>query len=504
MRSRILNSDVLASHGNIAGRKTVLDILEAGLRAADPYENTRKLIRIDDGKLIIGDPDFEPAGDPRSGQEVFDLSRLDRILVVGAAKGVQLVAKAIEDVLGDRLTAGHVIAKHGDPLVLERIGVTFGGHPVPDGGCVEGCQRIREMCRGLRENDLVFTIAGNGISSLLTLPAPGITLDDLRRTTYLMQIERGAPTPDLNPIRSHLDMMKGGRISRHLQPAMAIHILAYDANGNIFWREQGYRAFLRQNQFLHTVCDSMTFTDAIRMLRKWDAWEAVPASVRHHLERADPAHETVKIEEFERMRFRIFGVLPRKLGMVPTAARRARELSLTPHTLATWLQAEASQAGGVLADIARSIERDGVPFEPPCVLFTAGELLVTVGQEQGVGGRNQECALAAALRIAGSPNIVMGMVDSDGTDGPGTQFLRGGADIPCLAGGLTDGETVAEAIAAQVDIHDALKRHDTTLPLWRLKSGIVASPGISLTDLGVILISGRANRPSSGAGEGAK
>lgn len=492
MRRRIENVDVLVSHGNAAGRKAVLEMLEAGLMAADPYRNTRALIRIEGGKLIVGHQDFEPAGDPRTGEEVFDLSRLGRIFVIGAAKGVQWVARAIEDVLGDRLRGGHVIAKHGEPLIVERIGVSFGGHPVPDEGCLEGCRKILEMCQGLREDDLVFTIAGNGISSLLTLPAPGVTLDDVRRTTYLMQIERGAPTPDLNPIRSHLDMLKGGRISRHVQPAMAIHILAYDANGNIFWREQGYRALLQQNQFLHTLCDSRTFADAARMLRKWDAWDAVPPSVRRHIERADPAHETVKAEEFERMRFRIFGVLPRARGMLPAASARARELGLTPHTLATWLQAEASQAGGMIADIARSIERDGVPFEPPCALFTAGELLVTVGQERGMGGRNQECALAAALRIAGSPHIVMGMVDSDGTDGPGAQFGRDVAAIPCLAGGLVDGETAGEAIAAQVDIRDALKRHDTTPALWRLNSGVLARPGVSLTDLGVILVTGRA------------
>jgi glycerate-2-kinase len=108
-----------------------------------------------------------------------------------------------------------------------------------------------------------------------------------------------------------------------------------------------------------------------------------------------------------------------------------------------------------------------------------------------VGGRNQEFALAAALRIADSPYIVVGAVDSDGTDGPGGQFFQDGFDIACLAGGLVDGGTAAEAIAAQVDIRKALTRHDTTPALWRLGSGILATQGISLTDLGVVLITGR-------------
>ncbi len=147
-----------------------------------------------------------------SGEEVFDLDEIGRIFVFGAGKGIQRVAKAIEDVLGDRLTGGHVIDKQGGEKILERIEVTFGAHPVPDEACVRGCERILEMTADLTEDDLVFTMVGNGVSSLLTLPAPGISLAELQRLTYIFQIERGGPTIDLIPIRNHLDQMKGGRI----------------------------------------------------------------------------------------------------------------------------------------------------------------------------------------------------------------------------------------------------------------------------------------------------
>jgi len=480
---RILNVDRLASHGNVRGRKAVLEVLEAGLEAADPYNNTRKLLRVERGKLVVGNPDFEPRGTPKPGDEVFDLSRIGRIFVFGAGKGTQRVAKAIEDVLGDRLTGGHVVAKHGDEVILERIGVTLGGHPVPDEGCVRGCERILEMCRDLREEDLVFTVVGNGVSSLLTLPAPGVSLADVQRTTYVTQIERGVPTGDLNPIRNHLDVMKGGRISRYLQPATAIHIIAVDP--------EDHDRLMRRNLWLHTLPDCTTFQDAVAMLKKWDAWEAVPESVRRHLERADPEQETVKAREFENTRFRIFGVMPSRLGMLPTAQRKAAELGFRPYTLASGLQAEASQAGLVVATVATTVERDGVPFEPPCALFTCGELLVTVGKGNGVGGRNQEYALSAALRIAGSKHIVVGAVDSDGTDGPGTQFSEAYRDIPCLAGGLVDGETASEARAAGIDLRAELRRHNATPALWKLDSGIVATHNISLNDLGVTLIMGR-------------
>ena len=113
----------LASHGNILGRKAMLDILEAGLKASDPYNNVKKLIRINRDRLMIGNKEFEPAGTPISGDEVINLDEINNIYVFGAGKGIQRVAKAIEDTLGDRLTGGHVIDKKGQPVILKRIGV---------------------------------------------------------------------------------------------------------------------------------------------------------------------------------------------------------------------------------------------------------------------------------------------------------------------------------------------------------------------------------------------
>ena len=132
MELRIQNMESLASHGNIAGRKAMLEILEAGLQASDPYHNMRKLIRLESGKLIVGGKEFEPGGTPKSGDEIYDLSRIKNIYVLGAGKGSQRMARAIEDILGDRITGGHVIDKKGHPVILRKISVTLGGHPVPD------------------------------------------------------------------------------------------------------------------------------------------------------------------------------------------------------------------------------------------------------------------------------------------------------------------------------------------------------------------------------------
>ena len=144
-----------------------------------------------------------------------------------------------------------------------------------------------------------------------------------------------------------------------------------------------------------------------------------------------------------------------------------------------------------IAAITRTIERSGQPFEPPCALFSNGEMIGTIGKEKGIGGRNQEFALSAALRITGSKSIIIASVDTDETDGLGTQFTNGLEGMPpCLAGGIVGGETVEEAKKAGVDIIEELKRHNTSPALWKLKNGIIATPNISLNDLTVALVLG--------------
>jgi glycerate-2-kinase len=417
---------------------------------------------------------------------VFDLSGPGRVYLFGAGKGVVRVAQALEDILGAHLAGGHIIDKKGASnahlAALSRVEVTLGAHPAPDEDCVRGCRRMLEWMRNLTVEDLVFTVGASGFSSLLTLPVPGVSLEDVRRTVYMMQIERGVPTGDLSPVRNHLDMLKGGQIAAHIHPARAIHLLAKDPGS--------YEQWIYENYWVHTFPDRSTYADAVDVMHKWDAWEDAPRAVREHLLRADPRYETVKPERYLALSFRIFGLLPGEQGAWPTAKARAAELGYRPVNLAMGLHTEARYVGQTVATVATTIEQARAPFEPPVALFTGGELLVTVGQERGIGGRNQEYALAAAIQIAGSERIVVGAVDTDGTDGPGGQYVRGGEGIPTLAGGLVDGATAHEAEQRGIDLRDALRRHNTTPALLALDSGILATQSTGLQDLGVILVQG--------------
>lgn len=484
---RILNKESLCGHGNTAGRRIVAELLDAGLDALDPYARVKKLVRVEDGRIILDNRDFEMRDDPHAGPAVYDLRDYDHVYVVGAAKGVQRAALAMEEVLGDCLTGGHVIAKEGEALICRRIGVTFAGHPVPNENCLRGCMEIERLAAQMTERDLVFTISGSGCGSLMTYPAEGITLEDIARFTRMMQIEKGVPTSELNKIRTHIDRFKGGRLSRLLWPATMVHMTTADpAKLGVPVLRANYFEMLRSNTFFPPLAAGSTYADCLEILRKWDAWDRTPESIKQHLLAGGPNNENMSVAEYETLGARFFGLIFKDSTVYPAVRERARELSYTCTMLSEYMEAEAAEAGKVSAQLALCAERLGEPFKAPIVLMTSGENVVTVGRETGVGGRNQEYCIAAARWIAGSKKIVFGAVDTDGTDGPGGLRLPGAPG--CLAGAIVDGETMREAAEAGIDLTAALKTHATSEPLWQLGCGVSATPNVSALDLGIILI----------------
>lgn len=484
---RILNKAMLTGHGNREGRKIVADLLDAGLDALDPYFRVKKLIRVEDRRIILDDRDFEMRNDPHSGPAVYDTRDYDRVLVIGAGKGIQRAALAMEEVLGDLLTGGAVIAKHGEGIHCRRIDVTLAGHPIPDEACVEGCRKIAALAASGSGRDLVFTISGSGCGSLMTYPAGDITVEEIASFTRMMQIEYGVPTSDLNTVRTHIDRFKGGRLSRLFRNASLVHLTTADPSkmGTPVLR-MDYFEMLETNNFFPPIPSPATYADAIAVIRKWDAWEKTPESIRRHLSEGTPETDNMGVAEYETLNARFFGLIFKDATVYPAVTARAAAFGYPCVMLSEYMQAEAAEAGKVTAAIALNAERMNQPLAAPVVLMTSGELLVTAGRESGIGGRNQEYCTAAAMAIRGSRRIVFGAVDTDGTDGPGGLRLP---DAPeCLAGAITDGFTAEQAAAAGLNLESALKRHATSEPLWKLGCGIAARPGVSALDLGVILI----------------
>lgn len=484
---RILNKKQLCSHGNKEGREVVCDLLDAGLDALDPYTRVKQLLHIEGDTIHLSTSGFEMKGDPHQGDITLSLCDYDRIFVLGAAKGVQRAALAFEEVLGEHLTRGIVIAKHGEEIICNRIEVVLAGHPVPDDDCVIGCQSIEEMISDLSARDLVFTIFGSGCGSLFTYPAGDITMEELSRFTHMMQIEKGVPTSDLNPIRTHIDRFKGGRILRLLQPATVINTVTADPSKmDQPVTRMTYDQLMRVNTFFPTIATGTTYADCIEILHKWDAWDDTPASIRAHLLAGTKETDNMTPAEYETYGARFLGLIFKDATVYPAVRRRAEALGIPCRMISEYQCAEAREAGKVDAAMALTAQRLGEPFEAPVILMSSGENVVTVGEERGIGGRNQEYCLGAAQIIAGSERITVGAVDTDATDGPGGLSLDGAPE--CLAGAIVDGDTVREAKAKNIDLWQALKTHATSAPLWQLGCGVDAEKNVSALDLRIIYI----------------
>ena len=492
---RIRNQETLTCHGNRSGRQDAVKIMEAGLSAADPYYNTLALVKREKDALIIGSFAFIPEGDPVKGPERIPLNQVDRIFVFGAGKGVQRTALALEETLGDMLTGGRIIIKHGDEHALRRISVSFGGHPVPDDACVKAAgimlSEIRSLC--LTKRDLVLTIIGNGASSLMTLPPEGVSLESVKQLTQILQIEKGLPTDEVNKCRNQVDLLKGGRLTRQLFPARLIHIECIDVNETNLLGGRGYEGWIRKNYWLHTLPDQRTADDAVDLLKKHGAWDLVTQEIRHYLTSVAAQNPCLSVEEYEQCGGRFFGLMSVDTNSMAAAAAACRERGYTPHILTRKTGVEAAAAGKLAGFMALQVCREEEPYSTPCALLMTGELLVTVGNETGIGGRNQEFCVSAARIIAGNSRIVRAPADTDGTDGPGCPFDPQATALGChiLEGGVVDGMTLEEAKKKHVDLDRALETHGTSSVLWQLDSGIWATQNISLNDLILILIQGR-------------
>jgi glycerate-2-kinase len=326
----------------------------------------------------------------------------------------------------------------------------------------------------------------NGGSSLLTLPYEGISIEDVQRITYIIQLELGLHTTYLNYIRNHIDQLKGGRIAKAFRPAKMIHLFGTDANhADTFPGKQNYDHIMRHNVWLHNLPDGSTFRDAQKVLEDNDIVEACPRSIREFIYAADPEKETVKYDEYIQMDFRFFGIMPNNMWL-RQACKKASELGYHPYMLAQYMNADPQQAANVFTSIALNVKNSNEPFPKPVALVAGGEYLVALDKADGIGGRNQEFCLAAALKLAGTRDIAFASIDTDGTDGPGGLKLEGAPD--CFGGAIVDGTTYDAALNQGVNVQCHLKNHDTSSVLWQTKDAAVLEHGVSVTDITVMLI----------------
>jgi hydroxypyruvate reductase len=393
-----------------------------------------------------------------------------RIYVVGAGKAGASMALGVERVLGRRITAGLINVKYGHREKLRFVELHECGHPLPDRRGAEGAARVAALVGEAGEDDLVVCLISGGASALLPLPAEPITLEEKQAVTRLL-LASGANIHEVNAVRKHLSAIKGGQLARLAAPAVVETLLLSDVIGDD----------LDVIGSGPTAPDGSTFGDAIGVMEKYRIVDRSPGAVLARLERGARGEidETPKAGDpaFRRVRHAIIGS---NRFALDAAARHARGLGYRPVILSSEIQGETRDVARMHAAIAREIAVRHRPVTPPACLITGGETTVTLRGE-GEGGRNQEFVLAAAIDLAGVPDVVVFSAGTDGTDGPTD-----------AAGAVADGETCRRNREAR----DYLARNDSYRYFESLGDLVITGPtNTNVMDVRIVLI-GAPPRPS--------
>jgi glycerate 2-kinase len=425
--------------------KDLREILQAGLAAADPKDAVLRSVRLEGDAVLTEDARFEP----------------ERIFVVAAGKAAGAMARAAEELFGGRIEAGLVVTKEGHDAGPGGFENVFASHPEPDEGGVEAARRVREMAEGLGEGDLLVAMISGGASALLADPAPPIELADLKKLTQDL-LRSGADIGEINAVRKHVSVLKGGGLARLAAPAKVLALLLSDVVGDA-------PSSIASGP---TAPDTTTLDEARAVLERYGI--EPPGSIADHL---DGAEETPKPGDpvFDNVANVVCGG---GRHAVEAAASRAGDLGYEPLILSTTMTGDARDIAAVSAAIVREALESGNPVPPPCAIVSGGEATVVVRGE-GTGGPNQEFALTLAVELEGVDGWAAFAADTDGNDGPTD-----------AAGGLVDGGTASKTREAGVDPVRALEENDARAALEAGGALLVTGPtGTNVNDLRVVLVS---------------
>ena len=352
------------------------------------------------------------------------------------------MAAAVEDIIGERPSPrveGSVTVRYGHAAPTRSVRIREAGHPVPDAAGVEATQAIVELLETTEPRDLVICVISGGGSALLTLPAGGISLSDMQRTTEAL-LRSGATINEINVVRKHLDVVKGGGLARLAAPARLLTLVLSDVVGNP----------LDAIASGPTVGDTSTFGDAARVFDHYGLWAGLPEAVVSRVRRGCAS----EIPDTPTPRDGLFSdaqtlVVGSNLLACEAAARAASEAGFHTLVLTTFVEGEAREAGRVLAGVLREVDASGHPLRRPACIVAGGETTVTI-RGRGKGGRNQELALAAAFSLRGLERVLLASIGTDGSDGPTD-----------AAGAWVDGSTLDRAAEMAVDPAASLVDNDS-------------------------------------------
>jgi len=435
-------------------RDDAVGIFHKGLQAVEPGTAVKKHCRIEDDQLMIHNWNY-------------NLRRYNRIFVIGAGKAAAPMASALEDILGDRITGGIINVKYDHVAELKRVKLIEAGHPLPDTNGQRGAQEILQLAKDATIDDLVLCLISGGGSALLPLPFPGISLTDKQEAIRVL-LSCSATIHEINTIRKHTSLLKGGRLSQAAYPATLVSLILSDVVGDD----------LDVIASGPTVPDSSTFSECMDVFSKYNIIDKLPDAILKHIQDgADgKVSETPKDDgpAFAKTRNLIIGS---NIETIMAAKHEAKSLGYNVLVLSSMIEGETQHVARVHGAIARESIKTGNPLPPPACILSGGETTVTL-KGTGLGGRNQEFVLAAAIDIAGNENIVVLSAGTDGTDGPTD-----------AAGALADTTTIARAAMMGLTPHHFLANNDAYHFFQKLGDLFITGPtNTNVMDLRIVLV----------------
>ena len=436
-----------------ATRRPILAVLDAALDAVDPFAAVQNVLQRQGDLLTVTDPTTHAA----TSALTYDLRRYRRIFVIAAGKAAAPMCRAVEAVLQDRISSGLAVTKygHGQPTdqsatTSSSIRVVEAGHPLPDEAGVLAGKEMLALVEQANADDLVIALLSGGGSALLVAPAgasagssgqthSALTLADLQGLTDAL-LACGATINEMNCLRKHTSAVKGGQLARSAAPATLLTLALSDVIGSP----------LDVIASGPTVPDESTWADAWAIVEKYALAPALPQAVRKRLQAglAGDIPDTPKPHDPVFANSSTLVVADNRTA-ANAALAKAAELGYNTILLSTFVEGEAAEVAKVLVGLGREVQASGQPVPPPACLILGGETTVSLGDNPGQGGRNQELALAAALALQHLPGLTVVSLATDGTDGPTDS-----------AGGISNSSTVARGERAGLSAADNLRRHD--------------------------------------------
>lgn len=371
------------------GTDDAIKIFNAGVAAVQPAVLIGEYIRPDQNGLRIG-------------ERHFTLSGTGRLIIVGAGKAAAAMAQAIEALLPRQSYEGMVITKYAHSLPLSRIRVLEAGHPVPDENGVAATKELLQLVSSATAQDLVLFLLSGGASALLTDLPDESTLSDMQQLSQLL-LKSGADIHEMNVIRKHLSIVKGGQLALAAYPAPICSIILSDVVGDDL-------SVIGSGP---TVPDPSTFGDALTLLERHGILQQVPRHLLTYLERGNSGAIVETPKPGDARFAHVYNVLAGSNQVALTAAAtQARAMGYHAEILSSTATGEAHALAEQLVQTAAAYQG---PL-PACLLM-GGESTVQV-KGNGTGGRNQHLALAAGITLPANAPFVILSAGTDGTDGP--------------------------------------------------------------------------------------